>query len=269
MLHLRLFLFTAILSALSSCKKDELSINGVETPSLATSLLQKVVSTGNGNYTTEYIYDNEKRPIKVVFSSSMYTWKNIVDIEYQSGSKLKKAIYRTVDSSNLPIESIVSYTFIYDNNKVVKRIATPLKSGHNEDDHTYSYDAQGRLIADSTLNRQTAKAYRYSKYYWDNNNVVKNEDYVSDINGAFGLGSYWEYNYDGNKNPYYTLPVYFINNYVGFYLSQGNITGFKHGDDVMTTYVNQYNNTGLLTRTEYRPVANLNLFATYEYYYIK
>src|SRR3954449_4136218 len=115
MLHLRLFLISALICAFCSCKKEELSTNRGETPTPSTSLLKKVVSTNYDNtiYTTEYTYDNEKRPTTIAFSSNLYTWKNVVDIEYSSDSKLKKATYRTINDSNLLVENIVSYTFIY------------------------------------------------------------------------------------------------------------------------------------------------------------
>jgi hypothetical protein len=126
-----------------------------------------------------------------VFSSSVYTWKSVVDIEHDASARLKMATYRTLSDSNIVMENIVSYTFVYDNNRIVKRIATPLKPDHDQYyDHFYACDGQGRLIADSSINRQTSKVERYNKYQWDNNNVTKNEDFIATRNGVFSVGTF-------------------------------------------------------------------------------
>jgi hypothetical protein len=264
----RIFLVTSLIAIFAGCQKTALTSNREESTSSNNLLLKKVVITRYDNeiFSIEYTYNSRNKPVKVAFSSSAYNWKSIVEIEYDAAAKLKTAIYKTINDNNSFKQDVVSYTYIYNNNRITKRLATPLKPDHDEDDHFYSYDTLGRLTTDSTVNRQTSKVKRYFNYRWDNNdNVTKIEDFVANDNGTFSLVTYREFSYDIYNNPYPTLESYFVYDYIAIYLSKNNIVSSKQEGSIGENYKNEYN--GSLRKTLYSPITSPAFFSIYEYFY--
>lgn len=209
--------------------------------------------------------------IKIVYSSNVYTWKSITEIEHGLNNELKTVTHSTQNDSNITIEKIVIYSFIYnDQNRIVKRIAQPLKADHEEDDHTYSYDPLGRLIADTTFYRQTTKVDKVSVYSWNaDNNVIKYEDFAYNNLGNLELASFTDYSYDHMNNFYFDISsiVYYLDGFIGVYMSNNNFIEFKHGGNLSDIFTHQYNSNGLLSKTISQPVANTALTTTFDYFY--
>lgn len=264
----RFLLFIAVTSILISCSRESSPEN--ENSAAKTPLLHKVVVTNPDKslFTEEYFYNNKNNLAKVEFSSSQYTWKSVADFEYDNKSNLLRATYKTVNDSNQAIETVAIYNYSYANNHLVKQTITPVKPGHDGNNQLYTYDAQGRLITDSVQNRHTLKVDRYSRYHWDDqNNVVRNEDFIMNNSGGFSLVSFWEYKYDNKQNPYLVTPIYYGLQKIAPYLSKNNMTELKHGGSPSDNYVNEYNSAGLLQKVSSRPLADMALVSTFEFIY--
>lgn len=270
MLPNRLLLFTITIIFLYACKKEDLSSNTSDLSSSSISKLQKVIAINpdKSSFTTEYVYDSKEMLKSITFSSSDYTWKRVVDIEYDNDERLVKATYKTVNDSNVVVETNISYTYVYDEKRIIKRIPTSFNLNPVENVHVYSYDELGRLISDSTLHLQSSDVEGYSKFYWDaNNNIIREDVFGRNGYGTFSLSTYREYEYDNKKNPYLPLPVYYANNLIFTHLSRNNVVISKHGGSLTDYQENNYNQDGLLIKTVIRPTDNPDLGITFEFFY--
>lgn len=270
MLPNRLLLFTITIIIFFACQKEDFSANSPDLSYSSDSKLKKVIAINpdKNSFTSEYVYDNKERLKSMVFSSSDYTWKRVVDIEYDNDERLMRVTYKTVNDSNVVVENNISYTYVYDKNRIIKRIPTSLNLNPVENVHVYSYDELGRLNADSTLHLQTSQVEGYSKFYWDaNNNIIREDVFGRNGYGAFSLSTFREYEYDRKKNPYLPLPVYYANNLIFTHLSKNNVVNTKHGGNLTEYQENNYNQDGILIKSISWPPANADLAITYEFFY--
>ena len=105
-----------------------------------------------------------------------YLWKTFIDYNNQ-GNPVK---FKVLSSSypNGPINE-VSYSLLYNNNnQVVEKRITTFSVGPDKKINTYSYDAQGRLIGDTTYSYWNNEVFSYMTFIYDgNDNVIQWEEY--------------------------------------------------------------------------------------------
>lgn len=224
---------------LISCKK-----NGA--PNAGGSTLDKVVFTAQGSAadTTFYQYDSQNRLLSISQTSIPNNGGSSFLFTYDPAGNLSgytQSIY--------PTGNLLSYAFQYDNNgRIVRGIGTPLMANLGVPDYVYTYDGQGRLIADTQLIQKTQAEAYYSTFSYDADNNVTESSVFSVTGGSVQNLGTSNNTYDNRANPYSAIriPLFMIYNDASF-LSANNAS------------VQQYTSTS-------NPAGNYTLTSSYSYY---
>jgi hypothetical protein len=193
---LKLLLPVCIAAIIPACKKDK-------TPDAGGNTLDKITRQFSNQpgvtTTTQYQYDGNNRLVLVTI---VYAANNVdsTRFTYDAGGKLTGYTLSTTQ-----IGGIASYAMQYDNNgRIVRAKGTPIMFNLQVDDHTFAYDAQGRLAADSQVYQQTNKPFNYHIYTYNaDNNIIKDEQF-DNSSGSFQLIGTTTATYDGHTNPLYS-----------------------------------------------------------------
>lgn len=211
--------------------------------------IKRIVSK-NSEDSTWYItfnYNTDGRLFMIVDSNSQTHIRNTF-IYYDSQNRLLKAekFYYYGSLSNMLYKTVDSFT--YDNNLISKKFGTSTYNPGYRLSHTYSYDSQKRLIADSSYSSLTNKAAFFKKFtYAGNNNLVQLEEFEN-FNGAWKSNYIEKAAFSSKINPYRTLgaEIYFT-----FYLepiealSKNTPTEITYRDGTKNIYSYEYFNNGL------------------------
>ena len=148
--------FLLLCLGLLSCKKDD------NTPSKK-ALLSKVINDGEA---TVYYYDVLNRLIKIERPDASI-W--LIDtIMYDAQGRLHKS-----NSIDVTVSLVYPYTYLRnDKGQVIRKVGTPIDGRFTPNDHSYTYDHKGRVIADTTYLRQSTSIVSYWNFSYDANNNI-------------------------------------------------------------------------------------------------
>jgi hypothetical protein len=198
-----LFTLSALVSLLSSCKKDDF-------PNAGNKLLHRVVSDNDSLMSATFFYDAQNRLTKVVDSIRYgHQWETSITYNGAGNPEKLTTLYRSPSNT---IDFAVIDSLVYENGRVTKKYQDwPYSShaGHFFLMHHYLYDARGRLITDvggQTPELTDAGWYQNFSYDADDNLIKMDEKYYT-------LGTIsTKLSYNSSPNPYHNMGfiLYFV-----------------------------------------------------------
>jgi YD repeat-containing protein len=153
------------------------------------------------------------------------------------------------------------------NGRIIKKTTTPGVNSNYTDNRSYSYDASGRLIADSQYNGNTIARYVTYKYDTDGD-ITEVEQFIRNTTSFVTYGAS-TFNYDNKRNPYHQTGklLYYISS-LSSYISKSNVLIISAGSNPVSSlkYANKYYSNGLL-KTSYSKDPFWSTFERAEYIY--
>jgi len=219
---LRLLFIVVIASGTVACHKDHPPDSGGTT-------LDKTVTQYSGQpgvtATTQYQYDASNRLVLITSFSSQGNNVDSNKLVYDANGRLSQHIF-----SNSTIGPVERDSFWYDNNgRITRSRAIALAINLSVDDHTFAFDAQGRLVADSQRIRQFGPVFNYHKYTYDANDNVVRDDQFGQNGSAMEQESTAGISYDSHTNPLYK-------NSIAIYMATQNRDALSRNDPVNTNW---------------------------------
>lgn len=249
-----------------SCTKENLR---TQSPGLLVKKVQR--NSNNDTHTFAYSYDNQNRLTHIKVSGSSYSWRAVTEIQYDMQGQLHKSVYYQINDSNVVTNQSHSYSFVYDNNnRIVRQIYTALSTTTiGGEDHSFGYDAQGRLIADTTIADQNGGVERYSVFVYDsNNNVIEIKEHYG--SGAAPLYTYY-ITYDNKQNPYTNFTDLNTNFYLVssdiHNLNANNVIRMLRSGDAPSIYKHEYGPSGQLKSSITFPENYPQFTSSMEYFF--
>ena len=254
-------LFTiGLLITLISCTKEDILTSGNE----KLTKIEIFDPSGQNTSIAEYKYDNNGNLIEISTTNGNAAGGKQSLLYDASGKIISNTLTNSV-SGNI-------YKFDFQVNldgRIIKAIGTSFLPNLIMDNHTYTYDTQGRLIIDSVFT-QAGSVHSYVNFEYDNNsNVIAYKQYVND-GTAIILVSNMTFHYDTKRSPYFKVGQVLYTSLGGsgvsyFYLSKNNPMNATLNGTVITpggNFVYQYYPNSLL-RTSVANVPNSIKFTFY------
>jgi hypothetical protein len=163
----------------------------------------------------------------------------------------------------------VETTFIFesdDKGRIIRRSRIQTGQPVVLVENTYSYDAQGRMIADSLHSYWTQDVWRIAFYSYDQNNNVRESKTVDYPSG--NLLYQQQSDYDSHPHPLNPLGVmiYLFNTEYDVPRGKNNLVKEKYDDGTIVDYTYEYYSNGLPKKCSISD--NTDPSITYlEYYY--
>ena len=199
------------------------------------------------NYTS-FKYDSQHR-LSAQVDSNNNGHKHIARIEYNAQDRpIKITTAYTYNNTNFYPDQ--SDSLIYDaSGRIVKKVSLNALTNIDPTRNSYSYDAKGRLIADSIHSYWANEIFGYITYtYDDNDNIIQAMDYEK-LSGPMQIQSIMQGSYDSKTNPYNRLAVLgYIINQNDVYLSKNNRNSEKYQGGTIVTFDYNYYGNGLPKR---------------------
>jgi YD repeat-containing protein len=232
-----LFVFASLSTLmLISCKKHG-------APDAGGTTLDKVIVTSPGLAadTTFYQYDSQNRLVSVT-QAPISNGTSFFSFTYDPAGNLSGYTESSYATGN-----IMSYAFQYDNNgRIVKSIGTPLMANLEVPDYVYTWDGQGRLIADTQLVQKTVAFY--STFTYDaHNNMMETSQFEMTAGSVQKIATNTN-TYNNSANPYFAIgiPLFMIYN-------EGSLLCASNADVRQYTFENN-------------PAGSYAITASYSYY---
>jgi len=236
-----------LLTALISCTKENIMPSGNE----KLTKIEIFDPSGQNNSIAEYKYDNNGNLIEINFAGGNASGKQ--SLLYDASGKIISNTLTNSVSGN-----IYKFDFQVDlNGRIIKAIGTSFLPNLIMDNHSYTYDTQGRLIIDSVFT-QAGSVHSYVNFEYDNNNnVIAYRQYVND-GTAIILVSNMTFHYDTKRSPYFKVGQVLYTSLGGsgvsyFYLSKNNPVSAILNGTIITpggNFVYQYYPNSLLKTSE-------------------
>jgi YD repeat-containing protein len=242
------FLFSLII--LGSCQKQPDDANNDTNSSSGTRLrmISRLEKARYTTYFTSFYYDVGGRLDNVVDSIWFRTdtksysgiaWPN--HINYDQEGRIRQVIER----EPLGDYGVYQLWFYNAENMVVKNM---IVSELDKDTltHTYSYDAQKRLVTDSVVDSKKKSEINYTIYRYDDKNNVVEWNHYSNSSGSIQNDLRANVVFDDHPNPFQNISLYRIpywNDNSG--LSKNNILKLTISNGVVQQYLFQYYDNGL------------------------
>lgn len=202
MLSIRLLLTPfAVIVLLYSCSKEHL-------PQASGERLYRIVnSDGDSTLYLNFNYDAEGK-LTLIEDSNSQTHLGRIFLYYNEDNKMVKRVWMRYYGSlnNLLGQGIDS--FIYDNNDRITKtilISTPNNTPTYKTINSFSYDEQGRLIADTTHSYWNNDITALTKFTYDAGGDVVQSENVSYTSGAVQNSTITKFTYNTTENPYKDL----------------------------------------------------------------
>jgi hypothetical protein len=250
MSRIHLLMAASVIFILSACKKEE-----------ASSPLEKKLHSVSQKLNDSigysvFHYDADNKLTEVIDSNNNgHSWKTI--IRYAGDSP--RTITRLYHSYFTIPEFEVLDSLVYENGKVIQKLFKAANRSY-EKTNTYSYDAKGRLTADTIYSNNEIYGYR-SFVYDANDNVVQWQEYEKQSGIIRSRGNI-TVTYSSNKSPFKNLGLiaYIIrDNFL--YLSKNAPLQANYYDGLQLDYSYQYGTYGLINKAIIRD----NEGGTYSY----
>jgi hypothetical protein len=220
-----------------SCNKDEL-------PDSGGTILDKVIYNNNSGMhsITKYSYNVQDKLAGVTISSPGSSTVHSENFEYDAQGRVTKYFIGNTEAG-----IVFHYTFIYDvNNKIIRSIGTPTLANLTLDDYSFAYDAQNRIVGDSTYNGSVLKSYRVF-IYDDKDNIISTEEFEKS-GSFFSSGGKRSMSYDHQPNPHrFNGNILYFGGLLFSNLSQNNIVSQTPAYG-FTVLVSDYYKNGLLRK---------------------
>lgn len=186
---------------LYACTKDDLPQAGGER-------LQKIIFRSDSMLQVSFFYDEQDR-LAVIEDSNSQSHIYRTQIYYNDQNRMVKATQRHYFGSRSNLLDQLTDTFLYDiNNRVIERqaVSSIQNTGTSyRTTSTYSYDGQGRLVADSFHNSYYNGVATYTTYTYDgNDNIVQSENFSRGL-GALQSNGITTASYTSQRNPLQSL----------------------------------------------------------------
>jgi hypothetical protein len=186
---------------LYACTKDDLPQAGGER-------LQKIIFRSDSMLQVNFFYDEQGR-LAAIEDSNSQSHIYRTQIYYNDQNRMVKATQRHYFGSRSNLLDQLTDTFLYDiNNRIIERqaVSTIQNTGTSyTTSGTYSYDGQGRLVADLYYNSYYNGVAAYTTYTYDgNDNIVQSESF-SRAMGTLQSNGITTASYTAQKNPLQSL----------------------------------------------------------------
>jgi len=252
MKHSVIIVAVAAAGSLLSCTKNELPSSG------GSRLSKTIASSGDSVVFSYFKYDKEGKLVRILDSAVYGHHKWGINFQYNTSDKLIK-----MELFNDLSPLVESYSLIYQNGIVTQKIREDDPS-RNKD--IYSYDAQGRLIADTSYYYTFPEPVCFSFSYDSNENVTSQQSSYHSA-GSWIASSAIHFNYSNSPNPYYPIGL-------NYYLYRNNIALLSKYlvteiDYPMTTatYTYDYYSNGLVRKLHLQYTNNAAEPVTIEFFY--
>ena len=193
-------------------------------------------------------------------------------IYYNSQNRLQKVFRFSYYGSPGSLLNQFTDSFAYDNaNLISKKYSASIQNPSYKLYHTYSYDGQKRLVADSNYSTLTNTVGSLNKFSYDaNDNVVQFEQFQNSAQG-FKTTNIEKASFSSNANP---LQTFSDDMYFAFYydpielLSKNTVSQITYRDGSKKTYGYEYNSNGLPKKLiELYQIAGWSPSNTTEFFY--
>ena len=196
-------LATSLILLLIACEKEKsFSTNG--STAVNSSRLTKAISRWQDSATYSfYYYDDQNRLKNIVDSENTNFSKAFTSFVYDAAGRLLKKIYTSGHNSDAGVDS-----FWYDGNDNIagkiysNQYATAIGVRRK---NTYTYDARGRMIADTTYSYRSEDIIEYVTYTYDNNDNIVSWQEFHDEGGIMKTDGIISASYTNLVNPYFDL----------------------------------------------------------------
>jgi YD repeat-containing protein len=232
------------LIALISCTKEDILPSGNE----KLTKIEIFDPSGQNTSIAEYKYDNNGNLIEISTSNGTATNGKQSLLYDVSGKIISNTLTNSVSGN------VYKYDFQVDlKGRIIKATGTSFLPNLIIDDHTYTYDTQGRLIIDSVFTR-SGSVHSYVNFEYDNNNnIIAYQQYVND-GTAIILVSNMTLQYDTKRSPYFKIGQVLYTSLGGsgvsyFYLSKNNPVSVTLNGTIITpggNFIYQYYSNSLL-----------------------
>ena len=174
-----------------------LSCTKHDPPSSGGSRLSKTIASSGDSVVISYFkYDTEGKLIRILDSAVYSHHASGINFQYNTSDKLiKTELFNDMSSI------VDSYSFIYQNGVVTEKIREDDPS-RNKD--IYTYDTQGRLIADTSYYYTFPEPVYFSFSYDNNENITSQQSFYYSF-GNWVASSTVHFSYNSSPNPYYPV----------------------------------------------------------------
>jgi YD repeat-containing protein len=249
MITSRLSLLICFAVLFFSCKKEESGSQG--------SRLKMIRSQdGDSIGYVSFKYDNKDR-LNILIDSNNNGNISTTNITYDAEGKLSKV------TNNGTI-----YTFEYDDKgRITKRFVLYPGRQTSTVENAYSYDVNGRVIADSIFSYWSGNLFEILTYSYDQNNNVTESEVIDKGSGM--LSRRYQYSYDNHSNPLNSVSIlrYILNSGEEILsLGKNNLVAIKDSDGNTISYTYEYNSTGLPQKSSWQDNTD-PMIVRVDYYY--
>ena len=240
--------YAVFLAILISCKKETIQTVGNE----KLSKIEIYDPSTQNTITAEFTYNNVGNLIQI-YSSGGNLSNQKQALAYDA---LGKIVSNTV-SDNVNGDEFKFDFEIDGNGRIIKATGTSFSPNHTIDNHTYTYNNEGELIADSVFTQSGSLNSFVLFEYDNNNNVTAYQQYVNEGSSLLTQGK-MTFQYDNKRSPYYNIGQLLYTSLGGsgvsyFYLSKNNPVNASLNNTVITPGGNflyeYYGNSLLKTST--------------------
>ena len=186
----------AAAGTLLSCTKNDL-------PSSGGSRLSKIIASSRDSVVISYFkYDTEDKLISILDSAVHDHYAYGINFQYNAAGKLIKAeIFNELDPST------ETYSFIYQNGVIAEMVNDNNPSLYKD---VYAYDAQGRLVADTSYWHNSPEPVYWNFSYDNNENISSWQDFYHS-SGSWIPFSTIHLTYNNASNPFYPVAlIYYL-----------------------------------------------------------
>jgi hypothetical protein len=269
---LRPLVFTALAASFFiSCKKESTEQDAAL--SNGTQLVKVLTTSEFGTESTALRYDNTDRLSAIEYGALESAYKYTIELGYGADGLLSTSSETQFNAQTNISRTTVAYALTYDTvSRTVRKRITYQLPGDPYYNHTYAFDTQGRIVADTTFNAQTGAVTQYRKLEWDETGNVRQVDNYYTTNNGTIVHDIWQMTYDDRRSPYGNtatrLALFMTYDAREYYLSGNNTIDQKWNGALAGTFDQYvYNADGLPVKSSYRHVVSGNTMSRHEFFY--
>jgi hypothetical protein len=196
-------LITSFILFLIACEKEKSFSTAGSTGGNGSRLTEAIGRWHDSVTYAFFYYDELNRLSRIVDSENTNFSKSFIFFIYDADGRLIKKISTSEYSSDAGVDS-----FWYDDNDNIagKIYTNPLMTAiGTRAKNTYTYDARGRMIADTTYSYRSENIVEYVNYTYDNNDNIISLQEFHDEGGIMKSDGIISASYSNLINPYFDL----------------------------------------------------------------
>jgi YD repeat-containing protein len=249
---MRTFLLLVIVAFVSltffSCQKDNSSSQGDRLKTIR-------IKVGDSLFYRSFQYDGQNKLISILDSNNNGFKRNFI-ISYDAQGKLSQVS-----------EGATIYTFEFDSKgRIIKKLVNLAGQQATDVANTYSYDINGKVVADSVYSYWTKNVYSIASYSYDQSGNVTESRTLDKSSGD--VMAQVQCTYDNHPNPLggKAVLIYLLSSGYELPAGKNNLLKETYQDGTTVNYSYEYYSNGLPKKSSF--LDNSDPLITYiDYYY--